>query len=519
MDPLNSRDEADLIGAVEQSIVLANGGLHPNDAITKVASDKKYGPDKVRRMTEAFNKSKSVHVLKTAAGDDRAKPFPIADVSEILSRIYMPQEKSAAVVAEIPKGSFVDFDFNAMQKTASAAPEKRLSVPDREFAERVAKTAALAQQQIAAGIEEQLRMKVQEYKYAFDTALDDLCEHLAPLSDFKLRKAAQMIVNRHQTTGNDLLKIAASRINREIPDMQKTANTVVFPTKEPFLSVSRLYDAANRMAAAELAYDEFRKTAADLPSMATGAIASMIASAGLNPTRAANALAAQPPKSIEEGLDAPYYNKTKGNDAKRAFLLLALYDKDLKQYPMAQLREAYNAAVQMAPDAYRNPVVLKNMMLRNVQTSDVKDPFEMQQELGIGDLLTKRRTAHEQMLAQEKARAALLKPKPAEEGADLGKSRTYAAAKELGGTAVDIAQGFIKPGDKKGKTALTPQEQIEKNVADDLASILRIAPAGGIQSAGGIPVVKNALTAFHTRGHAGLTPDEMKQLSTVGYIP
>ncbi|MHC4617947.1 MAG: hypothetical protein ACYTEQ_09360, partial [Planctomycetota bacterium] len=68
-------------------------------------------------------------------------------------------------------------------------------------------------------------------------------------------------------------------------------------------------------------------------------------------------------------------------------MTLALYDPDLSQYAHRDLVKAYNESVMAVPSAHRNSPILKNLMVRNLESGGVKDMFELSQEVALGKAL------------------------------------------------------------------------------------------------------------------------------------
>jgi hypothetical protein len=407
MNTLSPDGEKALVTAIENSIRLTHDGLSPNDAITKVAQDNQFGPELIRRMAETFNKTLSVHKFKTAGvDDDRAQVFDLADAGVIIQNIYEPSEKIASAFS-LPAGDFSADVLSApvMEKTARAV--------DPGTVERLTAQAHIEQGHIRKGIRDQLRLESRKYKLAFDTSLDDLCEHCAPLSPRAFQKTAQFIVNGYPATGPNLLAIVVSRTTHELGDMEKTANAVVFPRLEPYLTVSRIYDAAEKMAASELAQQAFDKegegffsslAANTLANLSDAPLSKSIGTAGSDGLK-------KKYKTIEDDLSPEHFNLMKSHDVKRTFTLLALYDDELKQYEFPELIRAYNDAVQINPYAYRNPTILKNLMIKNLQSVGVKDPYEIKTELDIAKIQGERERQHREDIDKDKERRALLEAK------------------------------------------------------------------------------------------------------------
>ena len=97
VEVMTKAQEGKLVDSVMEAITLANEGLHPNDAVIKIASAVGYNQDYVRRMVEAFNVSKSLKHQKSASGDAKADAFDIADPEVILGKMYPDGEDTPDV--------------------------------------------------------------------------------------------------------------------------------------------------------------------------------------------------------------------------------------------------------------------------------------------------------------------------------------------------------------------------------------------------------------------------------------
>lgn len=99
MNTLTRDQEQTIIKAAEDVVDLVNTGLHPNDALFKVASEESLTPDYVRRLTEVFNTSRILAHFKTAAPEKRADEFPLASASNVLNRLYPEKVETEEVKA------------------------------------------------------------------------------------------------------------------------------------------------------------------------------------------------------------------------------------------------------------------------------------------------------------------------------------------------------------------------------------------------------------------------------------
>jgi len=77
---------------------LVNDGMHPDDAIVKIASAERIPAGHVRLMVRAYNNGRSVGHFKNAGDlEEKAAAFDIADGSIILERMFPSEFKSASV--------------------------------------------------------------------------------------------------------------------------------------------------------------------------------------------------------------------------------------------------------------------------------------------------------------------------------------------------------------------------------------------------------------------------------------
>lgn len=397
-----SQDEARIVRAVEEAIAWANTGLLPNDAIQKVAVEKQFSPTIIARVVEAFNKSKSVYMLKNATEDERVKPFPLANTAEIVAAIFDAQVPQQKVAAKLPVQDFSHLGLYKNQEMQKAADTKAdtETIPIHSFARRLEKYASFCSKVL-----ETLSFRVAQRRREFNQTVEKTAEELQQLPANKLHKVAQMIHNGYPETGPKLIKILRAYTRCNLPDLQKTAHGVLFPAKEPYLSIARVYDAANRWAQAKNAQQIFEKDAregaglfreflkgegefghikqaVDVKPVYQSFLGSTLAAAGLGEKPQQE----DPSKSdkIMDVVEPGVFNRLKEMEARRNLMKLVLYDPELSEYEMPELVRAYNEAVSSVPDAYRHSSVLKNLMLQNLESSGVKDPYQLGQEVTLG---------------------------------------------------------------------------------------------------------------------------------------
>lgn len=137
IEKLSKDDERRIVGALEDAIRFTNAGAVPNDALQKVAEDNKFPPEIVRRMTEAYNTSRTLAHLKAAKAEEKGNSFPLADAQVILDRMYprlVVSPVKSAQLREVPAeyGRPEERDF--FKKTAEALPRVKIDpYPESEW--------------------------------------------------------------------------------------------------------------------------------------------------------------------------------------------------------------------------------------------------------------------------------------------------------------------------------------------------------------------------------------------------
>lgn len=99
LEKLSKEAEREIVGSLEEAITLTNSGVTPNSAIQKVAEDRHFAPEIVKRMVEAYNTSRTLAHLKSASVESRGASFPLADAKVILDAMYPEKVTVPAVKA------------------------------------------------------------------------------------------------------------------------------------------------------------------------------------------------------------------------------------------------------------------------------------------------------------------------------------------------------------------------------------------------------------------------------------
>lgn len=67
-------------------------------------------------------------------------------------------------------------------------------------------------------------------------------------------------------------------------------------------------------------------------------------------------------------IDPQVFNQLKELEARETLTHLMLYDTDLRQYELPKLIGAYNRAVSVVPEAFKNTAVLKSVLVQDLES-------------------------------------------------------------------------------------------------------------------------------------------------------
>ena len=478
--------EQDLIDAVEQVIRHTQKGDSPSDAVFKVASDLDYGPAMVARMVEAFNKSKSVYIFKTASADTRKQTFALADTSEVISRMY-PSPK-APEKQKKASGTLPDTDFSAIDFPAYEPPAETTAGTSATGFKVDARTDTFRKyyqhKEACDRLESALYNDHMNAKREFDRTLETCVSHMSQVSPNKFQKIARCVLNGYPDTGKALVQILAKRTRRNVEGLEKTANAAVFPAQEPYISITRLYDSADKLIRAETALNQFRQKKADTGTLLSELLGkakaeTMTAGGSLDAERLGEILSSpfrQRVKGIEESFDPEFYNRRSALKTRKAFVDLLLFDKDISKYDDMDVIQAYNDAVTSVPGIEKRPNMLRNMVLRNLQTGGVQDVFELKTQSEIGKVLSE--TDARESAAKELALQGIESRRSRGEDYVSKGVTAHSAIEQFLPSEKDIREGLSKVFEKREKkryeatkasaAALKAEEAAAKKAREDL---------------------------------------------------
>jgi hypothetical protein len=371
MDKLSAKEEQILKRAIHKVAHYNNSGLTPTDALIKVAREEQLTPTKIQRAAETFNKSKSVdHFIKTAAGDDRALPFPIANAQVAINAVYTPGEKEAKITA-IPSTDFSRMDFtkdNEIEKVANAAEAITVEkLPKHSIKRMIDKHASLCER-----FTRTVDRKVGISKNAFKKSIEKACEEVHKVPANQLKKVAQLIRNGYHKDNMDehMLAVLEKGTNRKFPEVQKTANAAIFPDCEPYISLNTMKEAAFTYMRDTVAAEQMRKEAG----------ASQDIYEAYMQSRQLGGPGQESTDVLLNIVDPKVIQNLEKQKARRRLMELVIHDEDISQYDINDVMRAYNSTMGSVPNALDKPTALKNLILKNLESKGRKDVFELGQE-------------------------------------------------------------------------------------------------------------------------------------------
>lgn len=510
MHNMSAADEKKLMSAVEEAVLDSRNGVSPNEALQKVAAKYDFTPPQINLITGAYNKARAVHFLKTAG--DKAAEFPLADPVAIIHSLFKdasPEAKpESSFKHNVSDWSKVDYVKHVpMQKAASDENTfAKLSTQSKyNLLQKYASTVQLTRRKI----EDQIAMA----RHNFDKALNKSASSMDRLTDSELKRVAQLVVNSYKESGSKFLKLASTRMTKDVPELEKTANAAIFPPQEPYLSITTVFDSAMKLASAQNSLALFTKEAEGMTEGLSNFLTDQATQSAIDadePTGAnvlQNWIKTQPTraKSLEEKLDPQFYNNLKELELRRTLYDLFLYDKDLKNYDFKDLVSSYNNVIQIAPAVIDKPPILKNLILQDIESGGIKDINEIKVMGDINKAVGLEKGMKKGELAQQKMKAAM--DKPVAQAGPSGRSEPGLLRTAAGNLLTQIGekgekikekrekkQEATKEGDVSANKAVA-LEMMKGNVNPDYYAQKNISPAE----------LQRRLTEELAKGQAGPT--------------
>jgi hypothetical protein len=390
METLSKHDENNLIKATQRAISYTQQGMSANDAIQKVAEEEQYNPNFVDRMVQGFNKAKSVHMMKEASPQTRADSFSLADAHQIISNIFQPVEKVASQDVQLPG----DLSKTIGQPPNPPTPMEKVASEDAPLYEKDgldkmavdALTPATFMRKYETHVDFMNKMvkiaqdEVAGHKQKMFGCFKEAGETIQRMQPSEIQKVARLVINSYgEYMGNKMMKVLQRESGITIPEMNKTANSAVFPAHQPFGYIQDAFQHAHNMVDAECWVRHLEKEA----GLATSFLANAAAELVTDPITDANKSGKD--RDPDDSLNADHYNRSKGLEAKRA-LYSMVNSEEFAPYEHSEIVKAWNQLAQEHPKMLMtNPAGARTLMLQNLEGGGQRDLHEIAQAQQVAD--------------------------------------------------------------------------------------------------------------------------------------
>ena len=428
MERLDKATEQRVLESLESAVRMTNAGMPPDDAIFKTANEQGFGAPLVRRMTEAYNVSRTLAHMKNVPPEKRAESFPLADAAKILEKMYPSAPKTAAVLF-----SETSVDFDALPGKEKNFTFKKVAdtLPDWKKSEAYPRDPAYATGRWFAK-RDQLAKAAEHTRMEFTSAHDKMMDAAERVGDYfrGLNHEPFAIVEKRaywefgNVVGKALMDTiyALGNIKEKRAEAASTTPMVFDVSKSPYSLVSTTAKWA-KMASAY--FVNYAKAAQDLEKhgenppmlpaaeksarmldevLETGAaprpfefalpvglqlekegidITSLLAGKGITDVMTGLAGNADPERlkaRAKEQIMDPQHDAELATARVKAMMSdFMSNDEVLASYPQEQVATAYNQLAQLAPTAAQQPAVMRGLLRKMVQQGGVIEPFEAHQ--------------------------------------------------------------------------------------------------------------------------------------------
>jgi hypothetical protein len=364
--------ERKLTESVRQVIGHTNSGMAPDDAIVKVAQASSYNADFTARMVEMYNVSRTLAHLKQASEAERVADFPIANLENVIGKMFGNQPAEKAASCRIPAGLMAIGAAETTQQTVKAASAVAPCLDAKM--ERVLLKRADAQREItelktARETWDQQRVEqLQKVAQYFRTHGHEPFEHVDTTMKTVFGKAgaALMDVVWHAAQCQSL---------REKRGGASTQPMLVDMNLMPYSAIGQYFEASKQMA--KVGHEIETKTAAlkeadtklhnllVKASFDLGALGKTVTDPFDPEVSGQKALT----KALAQATDPLHENRIKGIKTESMLQDLIASDPVVSKYDPSDVVEAFNDLSRAAPSSAQQPAVLRGMLRKYLESA------------------------------------------------------------------------------------------------------------------------------------------------------
>jgi hypothetical protein len=438
LEKISKDQEKQLVRGVERVIDLVKtASLQPTTALVKVAQEYGFGPQEVRRISEAYNISRSLANQKEKQGEARCEPFDLAHADLAIKQLYPSDIKSHGQIktASVLKARALRDSVNSTNYIEKVASNERVNQSNFKAMVKVAGAEDAPQRpdQLAHGMEKKAarqKFELTQTEEAHNRAkfhlLDSLTKAASAIrtSQKPFDRIEQAIVSRY---GTGAIKLAALLFNTSKQASFKGQRATTFGQvienyeAEPYKSIDQFVKASAQFKELSTKFASLKKQAATEGDWVSNFLEKSALglpgpgevlnrwNQGLN-TSADPLYQQEVGKAISKIHDPKYTNELRRIRAQSMITDWISNDdviKALANSPegVEKVLQAYNDLASVSPEAAENPVLAKSYVRRMIQMSEI-DPHEVGQMVGIGNQLADSKLPENQVAAMNAAIAA-----------------------------------------------------------------------------------------------------------------
>lgn len=428
-DRMTRKKEAELVSGVESMINLVNSGHTPTEALQKVASEKNLNEEYVRRVGEAYNQSRTLYELGNRDGQARLGVWETADINKVASALA-PKTDSMLFAKHMQKAaSTTDFISSWGKARNNSRLSETLGKPHTKAAElsepgqlggnlpNPKKEELEVKTKPATASKDDRFIELAKSEEKFSSALNDAVYSLRTgfLQGRPFHEVEKLAHAKWGSNASSIMsalfemshaKSAGQRraLSAELDPSSVTLTDLIAPT---FASVERLVGAAvdmhkragslgrkplaNRMPAEKKADDDGVLATGVNPAKKVNRSLLGLADAVVGPEdqvrdQAKSLYRDEVGKNVLKLEDPDFKNEGQAIDAKYTLADLMSNDDIIKGYNPDEVLEAFNDISEVAPEAARSGVIMRDLLRRHLtqgglQAMDVNQAITVNKNL------------------------------------------------------------------------------------------------------------------------------------------
>jgi hypothetical protein len=371
MEKMSKRDEKKLLTALDKAANLSRSGLEPNHVLTKVAREFQLTPQEICRVTETYNKAKSVAFLKSASSDFRANDFPLADSDTVIKSVYEKTASETKQSTTIPMKNYAAMCSYGEEVEKVASERKPRENSCKRDTGSIWKE-AMEYEDLQNKVRKDISDRYAATRNDLEQSMRKVAEYCESSPNKDLSKVARMLVNAYGEQGHKFIDDVNNRMSKpKLPKLEKTAHAAMFPVGEPYVSIANAFVQGQKLVkiAKDLEYFDKQADSSVLNALQMSSILKNLSKGD----------AKIKPDFIDArtGMSPEWDNYLKALKAKKMLYNLYRFDPIIKSYPLDDVTNIYNELSELTPALSDNKAWMRSAVRRMLTQGGAVDPFEL----------------------------------------------------------------------------------------------------------------------------------------------